>query len=143
SMANDGTQAYRTTSTGGPNVIRTHSPSKEEPSMRHQLQFLRVMFVAIALSFGLTGIVVAQEITGSIVGTVKDSNGAAVAGATVTITNSDTKLVARTVTTNDDGEFSVPLLPVAFYDITVEATSFKKHIDERVKLNVNERHTVD
>ncbi|PYS28975.1 MAG: adenylyl cyclase, partial [Acidobacteria bacterium] len=111
--------------------------------MRHQLQFLRVVFVAIAIFFGLTGIAAAQEITGSIVGTVKDSNGAAVAGATVRITNSDTKLVVRTVTTNDDGEFTVPLLPVAFYDITLEATGFKKHIDERVKLNVNERRSVD
>ena len=100
--------------------------------MRHQLQFLRVVFIAVALVFGLTGIAVAQEITGSIVGTVKDSNGAAVAGATVRITNSDTKLAVRTVTTNDDGEFTVPMLPVAFYDITLEATGFKKHIDERV-----------
>src|SRR5881275_2349539 len=58
--------------------------------MRHQLQFLRVVFVAIALFLGLTGIAVAQEITGSIVGAVKDSNGAGVAGATVTITNSET-----------------------------------------------------
>jgi hypothetical protein len=86
---------------------------------------------------------VAQEITGSIVGTVKDANGAAVKGAAVTITNSDTKLVVRTVSTNDDGEFSTPLLPVAYYDIAVEASSFKKHVDERVKLNVNERRTVD
>ena len=111
--------------------------------MRHQLQFLRVVFVAIAIFFGLTGIAAAQEITGSIVGTVKDSNGAGVAGATVTITNSDTKLVVRTVTTNDAGEFSAPLMPVAFYDITVEAASFKKHVDERVQLNVNQRRTVD
>src|SRR5256886_4752141 len=111
--------------------------------MRHQLQFLRVVFIAVALVFGLTGIAVAQETTGSLVGTVKDPNGAAVAGATVTITNSDTKLVVRTVTTNDAGEFSAPLLPVAFYDITVEATAFKKNLDQRVKLNVNERRTVD
>jgi hypothetical protein len=111
--------------------------------MRHQLQFLRVMFVAIALFFGLTGIAVAQEITGSIVGTVKDANGGAVKGATVTITNNDTHLVVRTVTTNDDGDFTAPLLPVAFYDITVEATGFKKNLDQRVKLNVNERRTVD
>jgi len=111
--------------------------------MRHQLQFLRVVFVAIAIFFGLTGIAVAQEITGSIVGTVKDSNGAAVAGATVTITNSDTKLVVRTVTTNDAGDFSAPLLPAAFYDVKVEAANFKKNLNERVKLNVNERRTVD
>src|SRR5438105_10114757 len=142
-MGNDKTQANRTKHRQVVQRDPNHSPSKEEPSMRHQLQFLRVVFVAIAIFFGLTGIAVAQEITGSIVGTVKDSNGAGVAGATVTITNSDTKLVVRTVTTNDAGEFSAPLMPVAFYDITVEAASFKKHVDERVQLNVNARRTVD
>src|SRR5712692_9354413 len=111
--------------------------------MRHHVHILRALFVALALCLGLTGIAVAQEITGSIVGIVKDANGAVVKGATVTITNSDTKLVLRTVTTNDDGEFTAPLLPVAFYDITVEATGFKKNLDQRVKLNVNERRTVD
>src|SRR5713101_8468831 len=111
--------------------------------MRHHVQILRALFVALALCFGLTGIAVAQEITGSLVGTVKDANGAAVKGATVTITDADKKIVVRTVTTNDDGEFSVPLLPVAYYDITVEATNFKKHVDNRVKINVNERRTLD
>jgi hypothetical protein len=111
--------------------------------MRHHSNFVRLLLAVATLMFAFTAIAVSQEITGSIVGSVKDGNGAAVKGATVTITNSDTKLVARTVTTNDDGEFSAPLLPVAFYDITVEAASFKKHIDGRVKLNVNERHTVD
>ena len=79
----------------------------------------------------------------AIVGRVKDTSGATVKGATVTIIDSDKKVAVRTVTTNDDGEFSVPLLPAALYDVTVEATGFKKHIDERVKLNVNERRSVD
>ncbi|MEP6850751.1 MAG: carboxypeptidase regulatory-like domain-containing protein [Acidobacteriota bacterium] len=91
----------------------------------------------------LSALVAAQEITGSISGTVRDSNGAGVPNATVTITNSDTKLAARTVITGSDGEFSAPTLPVAFYDVSVEATNFKKSITARVKLNVNERHTVD
>src|SRR5258708_3094094 len=110
--------------------------------MKHHVHILRALFVAIVL-FTFISVAVAQEITGSIVGTVKDANGAAVKGATVTITNSDTKLVVRTVNTNDDGEFSAPLLPVAFYDITVEAASFKKYLDARVQLNVNERRTVN
>src|SRR6266487_526589 len=102
--------------------------------MKHHVHLLRALFVTLALCLGLTGIAVAQEVTGSIVGTVKDANGAVVKGATMTITNSDTKLVVRTVTTNDDGEFTVPLLPVAYYDVVVEATNFKKHLDARVKV---------
>src|SRR5258707_1261747 len=52
----------------------------------------------------------AQESTGSIVGIVKDANGAVVAGATVTIRNTDKNIVARTVNANDEGSYSAPFL---------------------------------
>src|SRR5258708_12841226 len=91
--------------------------------MKHHVHILRALFVAIVL-FTFISVAVAQEITGSIVGTVNDANGAAVKGGSGTVTNSDTKLLVRTVNTNDDGEFSAPLLPVAFFHITlVTATS--------------------
>ena len=111
--------------------------------MKHHVHILRALFVALALCFSLTGIAVAQEITGSIVGSVKDSNGAAVKGATVTVTDTDKKVVVRTTTTNDDGQFSIPDLTVATYDVTVEASSFKKHIESKVKLDVGQRRSVD
>jgi len=85
----------------------------------------------------------AQEVTGSIVGTVKDSTGASVQGATVTITDADKKVVVRTVQTNDAGEYSAPNLASGFYDVTVEAANFKKHLESRVKLDVGERHPVN
>jgi len=47
----------------------------------------------------------AQEITGSIAGTVKDSTGAVVPNATVTITNTDRNAVIRTVHTDSGGNF--------------------------------------
>jgi len=100
-------------------------------------------FLAFAFCLSLSGLALGQEITGSIAGTVKDTTGAVVKGATVTITDSDKKVVVRTVSTNDDGEFSAPLLPVALYDLSVEATNFKRHVDSGVKVNVNERRTVD
>ena len=111
--------------------------------MRHHLETAcRLIVLALLLGAGLS-IARAQEVTGELNGTVTDSAGGAVPGATVTITNSDTKLVARTVVTDDAGAYSAPLLPVAFYDITVEAANFKKHVDARVKVNVNERRTAN
>ena len=104
---------------------------------------LPILSLTVALFLGLSAVASAQEITGSINGTVKDSLGAAVKGATVTITDSDKKVVVRTINTNDDGEFSAPLVPVAYYDITVEAPNFKKHLESQVKVNVNARRTVD
>ncbi len=110
--------------------------------MRHHLQFLRVVFAAVAL-FSFVAVASAQEINGSVAGTVRDSNGAGVKGATVTFTDSDKKVVVRTVVTDDNGDFSAPALLVAYYDITVEAPSFKKSLSNRVKVNVNERRTLD
>jgi hypothetical protein len=95
-----------------------------------------VLLFALSNTFG-------QEITGSINGSVKDPNGAAVSGATVTITDIAKKVVVRTVSTSDNGEFSMPLVPVALYELSVEAANFKKHVEYGLKVNVNERRTVD
>ena len=61
----------------------------------------------------------AQETTGSIVGHVTDSTGAAVSGVTVTITDTDKNVVVRTVTTGDEGEYAVTPLPVGNYSVTI------------------------
>jgi Carboxypeptidase regulatory-like domain len=111
--------------------------------MKHHLRTaLRLLFLT-ALLLALSAVASAQEVTGSVVGTVKDSSGASVAGATVTITDADKKVVARTVQTNDVGEFSAPNLTPGFYDVSIEAAGFKKHVESRVKLNVGERHPVN
>jgi uncharacterized surface anchored protein len=55
----------------------------------------------------------AQDITGSIRGLVKDANDAPIVGATVTIRNTDTNVVVRSLTTNGEGAYSAPLLPSA------------------------------
>lgn len=103
-----------------------------------------LMLTALMTLLAISSFTFAQEITGSIVGTVRDANGAAVAGATVSISDpSKDNIVIRTVTTNDDGEFSAPNLNISTYRITVEAPNFKKTIQNDVKLNVGERRTVD
>ena len=100
-----------------------------------------VLFVLALLSFA--SITPAQEISGVISGTVKDSNGAAVGGATVTISEADKQVVVRTITTNEGGEYFAPNLLSGFYDISVEAPNFKKALLSRVKLDVGQRRTAD
>jgi len=85
----------------------------------------------------------AQESTGSIVGIVKDPNGAVVAGATITIRNTDKNIVARTVNANDEGSYSAPFLLAGHYSVTVEAAGFKKYVKTDIDLNVNDRIAVD
>jgi outer membrane receptor protein involved in Fe transport len=85
----------------------------------------------------------AQEITGTILGTVTDGSGAVVSGAQVTITNTDRHAIERTLPTNKGGQYSAPLLPVGRYDVTIEAPNFKKVTESDIILNVNDKRIVN
>lgn len=99
---------------------------------------------ALAFALCLTTFAIGQEVTGTIVGTVKDASGGVVPGATVTITDpSKSDIVVRTLTTNDDGEFSAPNLAVSTYSVTIEAPNFKKSVQTGVKVDVGQRRPVD
>ena len=104
--------------------------------MKHHVHILRATFITLALCIGFATVGFAQEITGSIAGTVRDANGAAVSGATVTITDLDKKVVVRTVTTNDDGQFSAPDLVPGNYDVSIEAPNFKKYVESKLGLTL-------
>ncbi|MGI8467142.1 MAG: carboxypeptidase regulatory-like domain-containing protein [Pyrinomonadaceae bacterium] len=107
-------------------------------------QTTRLFFAALILCLGLSGLTIAQEITASLNGTVRDNSGAVVPGATVTVTDpSKNNLVVRTLTTNDDGQFNAPNLPVSTYQITVEAPNFKKSVRTAIKLDVGARRSED
>ena len=77
-----------------------------------------VVFVCLSVSVAL-----AQLPTGTILGTVKDSSGAAVPGATVTVKNADTGF-SRTATTGDDGSYRFSALPVGNYEVDVTQARF-------------------
>jgi len=69
----------------------------------------------------------AQTFRGTILGTVTDSGGLAIAGATVTVKNLDTGLV-RTVSTGEEGSYAAPELPIGNYSVTVEKAGFKSGV---------------
>lgn len=77
----------------------------------------------------------AQKITGAITGTVTDSTGAAVPGATVTITNTATSKV-YTVTTDAQGGYTVAELPESTYLVEVKANGFQDFITKGAVVHV-------
>lgn len=83
----------------------------------------------------------AQSNDGTISGTVRDGSGAAVSGATVTLTNAANG-VARTVTTGEDGLFVSPQLPPGVYTIRVERAGFKKLEQTNVVLSTSDKLNV-
>jgi len=84
----------------------------------------------------------AQIPTGTILGTVKDSTGGVVAGATVTATNAETA-TARTVKTEEDGSYRFPGLPVGHYDVKVEQSGFKLVTQRGLILDVDQEAVVN
>jgi hypothetical protein len=81
---------------------------------------------------------VAQDISGSIGGTVLDASGGGVGNAKVTVTNTDRNVVVRTVTTDTTGTYSVPLIPIGNYSVKVDAAGFKSETQTGIVLNVND-----
>ncbi|MDQ2921850.1 MAG: Plug and carboxypeptidase regulatory-like domain-containing protein, partial [Acidobacteriota bacterium] len=101
-------------------------------------------FVLVAIAFCLVISVVAlgQETTGTISGLVKDQNGGILAGARVTLADPSRGL-QRTYQTTEDGTFTATQLPASIYTLTVERQGFKKHVEEKFTLNVNDRRNLD
>src|SRR5260370_34097812 len=69
----------------------------------------------------------AQVITANLSGTVTDSSGSRIAGASVTATNMDNGLT-RQVTTGSDGTYEMPIPPVGRSSLQVVAARFKMYV---------------
>ena len=80
--------------------------------------------------------------TASVVGTVTDPSGAAVPGAKITITNTETGFV-RLTASNTTGSYGARELPIGRYVIRVEAQGFKAFERTGVTLNVNDTVRAD
>src|SRR5262245_30577335 len=79
--------------------------------------------------------------TGALGGMVLDAGGAVIIGAKVTVTNDDTGLT-RTITTNEAGQFTVPVLPVGVYTVRVTQTGFAAAEQKRLVVNVGSTITI-
>ncbi len=76
------------------------------------------------------------QATGNLSGTVKDANDALIQGATVTVKNTATNLT-RTAVTNDEGFWTITLLPVGNYSITYQKEGFKQGVSENIAVEAS------
>ena len=84
----------------------------------------------------------AQYENGSLVGTIHDSSGAIVSGATVTITNDATGIIAK-ATSNGSGDYEVPSLRVGVYTISVNSPGFSDAVAKNITISVGVRERID
>src|SRR5277367_1135777 len=95
-------------------------------------------FVAVWSTFFLAVAAHAQlATTTSLVGTVTDPGGKAVAGASVTATETKT-LDKYTATTNEQGYYTVEFVRVGVYSITVEHPGFQKVTESGITVDINQ-----
>jgi hypothetical protein len=109
----------------------------------YSLKTISIRTIISVLVFTLTGIAaIAQETRSAVLGTVRDTTGAVIPGASVEITNVDTNTTSR-ITTNESGYFEARYLLPATYNITVTAAGFKRYVQQGFALTVNSRANVD
>ena len=97
------------------------------------------LFVAVALTAGLVlapSAASAQAVTGTLLGNVTDSSGAAVPGATVTATETQTS-ISRSTVSNEAGYYIFPSIQNGTYEVAAELQGFKKVVRQNVKVDVN------
>src|ERR1039457_4901524 len=81
------------------------------------------------------------ETTSAIVGAVTDPAGAAIPGATVTLTSSENGL-RRSVKTDDGGRFSFPQLKPGMYSVMLEAKDFEAQQNNNLPAGLGQKQTV-
>jgi hypothetical protein len=97
----------------------------------------KALLLGVALALAFTGAAYAQETTsGTIAGQVLDPQGAAVPGATVTVTSPQGE---KTYTTDAEGRFIAPFLVPAMYDVRVELTGFKTIEQKGIMVRLGQR----
>ena len=105
------------------------------------LRFCRSALVLIA-AFLPAVPTAAQEATGRVVGTVTDTQGAAIPGTRIVVTNTGTSVLSQTVT-NNEGFYQVLHLPVGTYTVAAEHEGFSKVVTEPAPLDINQSLRMD
>jgi hypothetical protein len=108
---------------------------------KSKLQFVRASLWAMSLviCFSITSF---GQVSGTISGTVADVTGAVLPGVEVTATNAGTGL-ARTVISNENGVYVIPVLPVGEYRVAAGLPGFQTGVREGLELNTDDRIVVN
>jgi hypothetical protein len=113
--------------------------------MQNGFRLQRLLFLCALLLIGQFGIATRMQGQGAaatILGTVTDPSGAGVPDATITIKNVDTG-ISQTTTSDEQGRFRAPDLPVGTFELTAMKTGFSSVIRSNIALSVGAQTVVD
>jgi hypothetical protein len=80
--------------------------------------------------------------TGTLVGNITDASGAAIASAPITLVNSETAFVSKTVA-SATGAYTIPYLAPGSYQLSVETAGFKRYVQNGIQVRGGEVPRVD
>ncbi len=106
------------------------------------LNFLKISTILVCLIVCMSGTAWSQVYSGSLTGVVKDSSGAVVPGAQVTLTDVG-KNTNFTALTDDEGRYVIRALPPSTYKLKVEMTGFNTTVQDNLVLAVNQSTSID
>src|SRR5512146_771664 len=102
----------------------------------------KVVIMGVLLVICLVTKAFAQVDTATIVGTVKDTSGAVIPGASITATEVNTGIKTE-VKTGADGNYVITPLKIGAYSLTVDAQGFQNVVRQNIVLNVQSGVRVD
>jgi len=97
------------------------------------------LLACLAVSFAAN---LSADVTGTILGIVRDSSSAVVVGSTITATNTATNFRREAVSTST-GEYRLLALPAGHYTVTATAPGFEQFITTGIDLQVNDELRID
>jgi len=103
----------------------------------------RARYLGFAASLFLCAALMGQEGLSTLRGTATDSSGAVVAGVSVTARETLTNIVARTVTTDGQGNYEMPALKAGRYQVVASMPGFKRAVVDDVMLQSNQVRRVE
>ena len=122
----------------------TDAEQSRAPATSGLIKLWRFSIVVIlgTILFGFSAPVMGQAVNATLLGTVTDSSGAAVANVKVTITETNTG-ISHTSQTNESGNYVFPDLPPGTYRVIAELSGFKRESRAGIDLIVNTTERVD
>jgi hypothetical protein len=105
-------------------------------------RFSRLTCVVSLMFVLLSPALIRADVTGSILGVVRDKSLAVIAGARIVATNAETNLTRETVS-GSDGTYRLLALPAGPYKLTVTAAGFEQFTATDIDLKVNDQQRLD
>jgi hypothetical protein len=117
----------------------------KNPMMNSYIRLSKIIFsnlMPLAIVFIFSTGAAAQFETATVLGSVRDPNGASIEGAAVTLKNVATE-ITQTTTTDSNGDYQFASVKIGVYQVIVEANGFNKTLADKVEATINARQRVD